>query len=208
MREIHKAYEVINLALLEYSRANLVNSIIGIKEYIDKDDNLRIWEISEKNKSDQFWFRMRKQEKYHPVFPAEQMFHIPFQLRTKVNTQRYSLPGYPCLYISRSVWDCWEEMHEPKLSDFCVSCLKVVNSFKILDLRIPSENEITIDNIEKILCTLPFVIACSVPVLFPDDNFKPEYIIPQLVMLGLVNNYQVVGVHIRLHKEMIFSNGI
>ncbi|MCH5243125.1 MAG: hypothetical protein J1F67_12040 [Muribaculaceae bacterium] len=194
VNKIIEAKEVIDGALREYSRANLIKSIEYIKEYVNNNnDNLLTWEISKDIILDQYWFRMRKQEDNHPVFPADQMFHIPFQLRTKVNTQRYSLPGYPCLYVSRSIWGCWEEMHEPKLSEFCVSCLKVVSNFTVLDLRIPRLNDILKDKVESTFCTLPFVIASSVPVLLPNDNFKPEYIIPQLLMLALVDNINIVG---------------
>lgn len=44
-------------------------------------------------------------------FTYKDMFHIPFSKRGIVQTQRYSFPGYPCLYVGESVYACWEEMH-------------------------------------------------------------------------------------------------
>ena len=37
------------------------------------------------------------------------------------------------------------------------------------------------------------IIACSVEVEYPDDPFKPEYIMPQVVMLALVNHEKFQG---------------
>lgn len=148
---------------------------------------------AETNEDDTNWFRMRIQEKNKRTFSSNEMFHIPFQLRGKVNTQRYSLPGYPCLYVSRSIWATWEEMHEPNLSNFCVSLLKPILKFKVLDLRIIDDSKLEKLDVEKVLCTMPLIIACSIKVLYPDDNFKPEYIIPQLIMLALVDEQEWWG---------------
>jgi hypothetical protein len=41
------------------------------------------------------------------------------------------------------------------------------------------------DSILRHLYTIPLVLASSVKTRYPDDNFKPEYIVPQLVMLAI-----------------------
>lgn len=193
-KEIASSIEIIKEVLGLYSSACVAQSILKLQDYIvNRGDNLLEITISMGQVEDQNWYRMRMQEPHSKIFPAQQMFHIPFNQRGKVNTQRYSLPGYPCLYVSRSVWAAWEEMHEPKLADFCVSRLELQSDIKVLDLRMVSSEDIDQLNLVRLLCTFPLIIACSVKTLNPDDNFKPEYIIPQLVMLSIVESEKYYG---------------
>ena len=115
INNINKSNKTILDALSQYSSAHIADCVTTIKNYLIENDKLLILNINKDSQKDNKWYRMRNQEKYKRLFPANEMFHIPFQLRGKVNTQRYSLPGYPCLYISRSIWATWEEMHEPQL---------------------------------------------------------------------------------------------
>lgn len=192
--EIASSIRIIKEVLSLYSSARVAQSIRKLQYYIvNSGNNLLEITISMGQKEDRNWYRMRMQEPHSKIFPAQQMFHIPFNQRGKVNTQRYSLPGYPCLYVSRSVWAAWEEMHEPKLADFCVSRLELQSDIKVLDLRMVSSEEIDQLDVVRLLCTFPLIIACSVKTLNPDDNFKPEYIIPQLVMLSIVESKKYSG---------------
>ena len=179
----------IKVCLNLYAQAKIADSIIKFHNLLLSNTNLLTLEVNPANAEDKNWYRMRLQEDEKRIFPANEMFHIPFNLRHKVSLARYSVSGYPCLYISRSVWATWEEMHEPKLSDFTVSRLELQNRFSVLDLRVPvwhdNYNEYVLLNQ---LYTIPLVLACSVKVKYPKDNFKPEYIIPQLVMLAIAYN--------------------
>ena len=49
------------------------------------------------------------------------LFHIPFESREKVTTQRYSIPGLPCLYLGDSMFVCWEELNRPDFDRIHVS---------------------------------------------------------------------------------------
>lgn len=198
LREVESVNNTIGSVLKDYSKANIASAISELERYIKNSKYLLTYSLSPSNNdADKFWYRMRIQEKHKKFYQAREMFHIPFELRGKVNTQRFSIPGYPCLYISRSIWATWEEMHEPKLDEFCVSCLKpIINeteTVKLLDLRMIDETKPCSYDIRKILVTLPFAIACSIKVQNPDDNFKPEYIMPQLVMLALVHDTERIG---------------
>lgn len=191
--KIANSIETIKETLRLYSSARIAQSIRNLQNYIMENDSLLEVIISKEQTENRNWYRMRLQEPHSKIFPASQMFHIPFNLRGKVNTQRYSLPGYPCLYVSRSVWASWEEMHEPKLADFCVSRLELQSKIKVLDLRMVNSDNIGQMDIFRLLCTFPLIIACSIKTLNPDDNFKPEYIIPQLVMLSIVEGEKYDG---------------
>lgn len=113
-------------------------------------------------------------------FTYKDMFHIPFSKRGIVQTQRYSFPGYPCLYVGESVYACWEEMHRVDF-DLCMIS-RVVNQKDIflLDMRIPNKNDFD-KNMIRTLYFFPLLLSCMVVVINRDDVFKPEYIIPQLV---------------------------
>lgn len=169
-----------------YSHAKIADSISKMYEIMKEKDKLLQLLVSKDIKNDKNWYRMRNQEEGKRVFPANEMFHVPFNLRHKVSLARYSVSGYPCLYISRSIWATWEEMHEPKLSDFTVSRLELQQDFRVLDLRVPIvEDDKDPSWLTKQLYTIPLILACSVKVKYPKDNFKPEYIMPQLVMLAI-----------------------
>ena len=125
------------------------------------------------------------------VLKAQEMFHVPFELMRKIGNNRFSISGYPCLYLSNTIWACWEEMKEPAMEDFCTSLVKPTKDIELLDLRFP--NTQYDQTVESVLYSLPLIIACSVEVEYPDDPFKPEYIIPQIVMMALVNHEKYQG---------------
>ena len=186
LNDVQKVNSTIIECLNLYSRAHIAESIEKFHELLVQDNGILTLEVDPGIEDDKNWYRMRIQDEDERVFPAKKMFHVPFSLRRKVSLARYSISGYPCLYISRSVWATWEEMHEPKLSDFTVSRLELQNRIKVLDLRVPVWRE-DIDEFRLLsqLYTIPLVIACSIKVEYPKDDFKPEYIIPQLVMLAI-----------------------
>lgn len=191
LNDVNELNGVIINSLELYAQAKIADSIDKFHNLLRNDSNLLILEINPTNVEDKNWYRMRMQdvEEEKRVFPANEMFHVPFNLRHKVSLARYSISGYPCLYFSRSVWATWEEMHEPQLSDFTVSRLELQNPFAVLDLRVPVWNGYTDDwKLVKQLYTIPLVLACSVKVQYPKGNFKPEYIIPQLIMLAIAYN--------------------
>lgn len=186
LNDIDKLNNTIAECFKLYSHAKIADSISKMHEIMKEKDKLLQLLVSKDVENDRNWYRMRNQEEGKRVYPAHEMFHVPFNLRHKVSLARYSVSGYPCLYISRSIWATWEEMHEPKLSDFTVSRLELQQDFRVLDLRVPIVEE---DNepsrLVRLLYTIPLILACSVKVKYPKDNFKPEYIMPQLVMLAI-----------------------
>lgn len=119
-------------------------------------------------------------------FTYKDMFHIPFEKRGKVKTQRYSIPGYPCLYVGESIYACWEELQRP--SSWMVSKLGWNKVLFLLDLRIPNESQFN-NYTSDVLLQLPLIIACMVPVYDSEDDYKPEYIIPQLLTEFIITNY-------------------
>lgn len=66
-------------------------------------------------------YRVRHQ--VAPPLTREEMFHVPFELRHKVASQRYSIPGLPSLYLGGSLSACWVEMRQPVFADLQAACL-------------------------------------------------------------------------------------
>lgn len=44
-------------------------------------------------------------------YPRERIFHTPYDMRAKVSTSRYSIAGFPSLYLGTSLELCCEEIH-------------------------------------------------------------------------------------------------
>ena len=164
-----------------YSRAKLDDCISKMRDIL----NLDVF-CTYVLDTDSVWYRSRMVDGKERVLKAKDMFHVPFELVRKIGNNRFSISGYPCLYLSNTIWACWEEMKEPGMEDFCTSLLKPTREIELLDLRLPIADYN--QEMEKVLCSLPLIIACSIEVEYPDDPFKPEYAIPQIVMLALVNH--------------------
>lgn len=186
LADIQKVCDGIEECIDLYSRANLGACIEKMREIIS-NDSFCAYRVKEGS----LWYRSRMVEGRKRVQKAQDMFHVPFELVRKIGNNRFSISGYPCLYLSNTIWACWEEMKEPAMEDFCTSLVKPMKDIELLDLRFPNTGYN--QTVENVLYSLPLVIACSVEVEYPDDPFKPEYIIPQIVMLALVNHEKYQG---------------
>lgn len=129
----------------------------------------------------------------------EDMFHIPLDKRGLVETQRYSVPGYPCIYLAHRIYGCWEEMGRPNFGTVMVSKFETQKDFKLLDLRIPSKEMWKKDMVRCILI-FPLIIASMVQVKNSKDTYKPEYLIPQLLTEWVIsknrdkNGEEILGI--------------
>ncbi|MCC0634787.1 RES domain-containing protein [Clostridioides sp. ES-S-0001-02] len=131
-------------------------------------------------------------------FSRKDMLHIPFSKRELVKTQRFSIPGVPCLYLGTTSYVCWLEMDKPQDNIFNVSSYKIKKELRILNLVLDqmlinghATQVISCDSNKKInnlnmLKTMieifPLICATSFRVKNIYREFKSEYIISQLVM--------------------------
>ncbi|WP_405296555.1 hypothetical protein [Algibacter sp. Ld11] len=139
------------------------------------------------------FFRIRIHKHNYPL-KSENFFHIPFDLRGKIKTQRFSIPGFPSLYLGNSAYVCWEELNRPNLNDFQIVRLKSTKHLKVIDLAPPKGDNIEPYEYYKYLMIWPIVFACSVRVRNYDDFFKPEYIIPQLLLQWVREDNRIDGI--------------
>lgn len=137
-------------------------------------------------------------------YSREEMFHIPFHLRTLVATQRYSIPGLPSIYLGSSAYVCWEELGRPNFSNLKISMYRKTSDLRIIDFGVPpfhivdyGRNHDAIQNqgidemlkeINIYLMIWPLIAACSVKVKEKKHTFKPEYILPQLILQYITTN--------------------
>lgn len=144
-------------------------------------------------------------------YERSRVFHTPYCLRSKVSTSRYSIAGFPSLYLGTSLELCLEEVHHNPHEQFALSSrfqferdfemnnleIKVIelaikpqdflterNSFDVnRTFRLIPERILEKDNVRKAyLLWYPLIAACSYIRSNKNDPFAAEYIIPQLLM--------------------------
>lgn len=144
-------------------------------------------------------------------YTRERVFHTPYNLRSKVSTSRYSIAGYPSLYLGTSLSLCCEEIHtDPYMDNTLASLFKLERTsgytnthIQIIELGIKPQDFLYEENnnennqrqryIDKnllkkndvkyaYLMWYPLIAACSYIRTNKKDPFAAEYIIPQLLM--------------------------
>lgn len=178
-----------------YNRGNIFESIKFMCNILDKYATKWTSLIIDREGEYKNWYRIRPQEDMVRLYKAHEMFHIPFEKRHKIENQRFSISGYPCLYLGKSVWGCWEEMHEIDLRNACVSRFEVQKKIRLLNVCLPVKEIVmqTTQGIDNLLRTWPLIVSCSIKVLRSQEPFKAEYIIPQLLMLAVKQTEEFEG---------------
>lgn len=144
-------------------------------------------------------------------YERSRVFHTPYYLRSKVSTSRYSIAGFPSLYLGTSLELCHEEVqHNPHEQLALASRFQLERNFeynnieiKVIELaikpqdffvernrfdtyrntRIIPEGVLKRVNVrEAYLLWYPLIAACSFIRVNKKEPFAAEYIIPQLLM--------------------------
>jgi len=137
------------------------------------------------------FYRSRRDEKRS--FDKGDMFHVKFEERNKISTNRYSIPGFPALYLGETTYVCWEESDRYRLRDLWFSrienkeVLRVIKIQRFEDLldeieKMDNGDDEKLSHLCKYLIIYPLIIACTVKVKDQKNNFTPQYIIPQLLL--------------------------
>jgi hypothetical protein len=130
------------------------------------------------------------------------MFHVPFEKRKAIGTNRYSIPGFPCIYLSDHLQTSWSECMFDDKQPFYAICYRNHRPLYFVDLvplniimtannnQVPN-NLFSSMNAEQALINYtkvyPIICACHSKINYTEDydgevKFKSEYIIPQLLM--------------------------
>lgn len=190
---IGNSYEKMKSVISDMMTESLGLAISSIQKSFSFNDveNLLNDSIS-KNRIE--FFRARTSEKYC-VFGRKEMLHIPFDMRGKVSSTRFSVPGLPCIYLATTSYCCWLELRTPAEYQFNVSPVRINQERKILNLTMNAElfeRIIALKDIDKSANTYTiealklWILSYASSFKIDADNrsFKEEYIIPQLIMLA------------------------
>ena len=146
----------------------------------------------------EYLYRIRTSKEPSERFSRDQFFHIPFELRHKVAAQRFSIPGLPCLYLGGSIYVCWEEMGRPDFTRVHMTRFRAADCANLRILNIGYRPQFWVgwhaknstllsdEQIQKKIgdhvLLWPLIVSCHIKVLHCDGAFKPEYVIPQILL--------------------------
>jgi len=134
------------------------------------------------------------------------LFHIPFEKRQLVASQRYSIPGLPSLYLASSLWIAWEELGRPDLASLHASRFEGKGNLRVLDFGWSpslaglstfghSDGAETFGEFAKGQAIIwPLIAACSLVRRHPGTPFVPEYIIPQFLLQWVQREKDLDGI--------------
>jgi hypothetical protein len=151
-------------------------------------DEAKIHDVVPKNrytKNDNF-YRIRQGTNWSK---REDIFHIPYDKRTLIATQRYSIAGFPCLYLSNSVYTAWQELNRPKIEGLSFAMLTPKQTaLHFIDMSLYNfkkrvEKSLDLASFLKELILYPILLSCSVKVAKTENPFKPEYIFSQFMTI-------------------------
>lgn len=142
-------------------------------------------------------------------YDRSRVFHTPYNLRSKVSTNRYSIAGYPSLYLGTSLELCCEEIHRDPHKDFSLAslfelernCDYINTEVQVIELGVKPQDFLNVARNDEsygrhisqsllgqeevrsaYLLWYPLIAACSYIRTNKNDPFAAEYIIPQLLM--------------------------
>lgn len=228
--EVKKEVEIINCNLVEtlkcYENADPKKAQENFELIMDrlKDDlfvsTMDGWVSIDKyqtvfhiNKADTF-FRVRGVDRKDENIAnnPDELFHIPMSKKAYTNNERFSIVGFPSLYLSTMLPLAWQESHYPKKYYYSeyqykkCNCEKrqIENELKLLSLHSPKEIDfwglsirynnfdLWLNVIIRYLKQYPLIMACSFVNHSGTVSYKQEYVIPQMLMQWVQRNSEMV----------------
>ena len=197
-----KAYSVFKESMSIFEKKPLIIYQKSVTEQFEDRRNYRSNDDSLK------LFRVTSVSDNRP-YGRERVFHTPYNLRSKVSTCRYSIAGYPSLYLGTSLDLCCEEIHLNPHQDFALASIfklerteaRSSTKIRVIELGVKPQDFLNIETYDErdkrridnsllenssvraaYLLWYPLIAACSYIRVNKKDPFAAEYIIPQLLM--------------------------
>lgn len=164
------------------------------------------------------FFRCRKEKE---IKSREELLHVPLTKRSLSSSNRFSLPGIPCLYLASTTFCCWNELGQPnEMTAAAFRLNEKGEDLKILNLVISQR---LIDGMDydpfkpmpplafKMRVFFPLIIATSISTLQQDTTgYKPEYTISHLIMRSLkkLGIDGVAYLSARIDDEFQYPHGV
>lgn len=132
----------------------------------------------------------------------DELFHIPLSKRALACSGRYSLNGFPCLYLTAMRPLAWQECRYPSryyYSEYTyiqgknndnINLVAFYSPIEIRNIEVFKYNDFEgwLALVTQYLKTYPLILACSFVDHNSKANFKQEYIIPQMLMQWIYRN--------------------
>lgn len=125
----------------------------------------------------------------------KRLLHPPFNMPEIIGSYRFSISGYPCLYLGSHPFVCEKELKKNLRTNqnLFISAFKLKESanFKLFDLRVKNHeikdlskkfDKTDFINCFSYLAFYPLLLSCYIECKHPKKPFKPEYIIPQFFL--------------------------
>lgn len=208
-----------------YMQGKIGEAVSHMQQLYTDDETIFREKITEQD----VFYRARIVDYSKGAYNIKEMFHVPFEKRGKISNLRYSIAGYPCLYLGSSILTCWEEMQKPNPDHLCVSRFTMNKQENLFVINLCWEKDIQEKcndeedhglykiKILRLLRRYPLMIACSIRAYDANSPFKEEYVIPQTLLLSCIGSDLVDGIEytstrrdnqfatdIELHKNYVF----
>lgn len=194
MEIVEKLYQASEECVRYYLSGNIVSSVNSLREILFPPEEDKFYEVSLVRNNvllkpgKLLGFRIRSTGS-NSLYKRDEMFHIPFEKRHLVSNQRFSLTGYPCLYIGSSIYGSWEEVNRPNIDTCNIVSIKNSQLIKMIDLRLPHfEEEKVVEYDSSVLYRSIVAWLCSFRAKEKGASFIVEYVIPQMLTAALVKS--------------------
>lgn len=122
----------------------------------------------------------------------KELFHTPFESRNCCGSYRYSILGYPSLYLSGAIETALKECRIID-NQYSVMLFRNKDVLQCVDLSLPNRKLAFWERYSLVLF-YPLIFACSLKVKEENKPFKPEYVIPQLLFQVVSECSNLMGV--------------
>lgn len=185
---IVSAYKMIESLVKEYKD----NGIIFSK--LSKSYSFNYYVIENKKWENYLFYRARVGN-ISSENKEDALKHVPFDEISKIGSNRFSIPGQPCLYLGTTSYDCWIEMGQPDDREFNVGCVLLNKDYEILNLATDIWNllggiKCLKKKSDKEMLFKSYLLSqiTSYCISEKNRNFKSEYVISQLITLACKSN--------------------
>ena len=160
---------------------------------------------------------------------AYELFHIKENRRSIIGAYRYSVPGFPCLYLAGGLELAWFESGMPRQFSYCKMNIAVdgKDALRLIDFSnrpmdllaniyieiknaeddVIRQTEI-LNYLQNYILTYPLAAACSVIVQDRNTKFVEEYILPQMLMQWIRESDKYDGVRYKSSLNSTLVQGL
>lgn len=186
INDIGSSYKQFSKLIDLYNRGDIYGSINLLKKILIVKGHWILDKTILKKNSITYRFRLPRyrHNEIYEIYNREDLFHIPFDYLQMQGNQRYSINGFPCLYLGKTIYDCWEEIRRADLSKVNYAAFKNTRDLNLISIDCPDKISDKNDLIKYFIFAL-----CTKMVNLDDDenNFKYHYVISELLLTVLVD---------------------